>query len=204
MCGSNNSASNAEQQVQQQQTAETAGNVQAINNAFANRNSQYTSYGNALNQQYQTELARQNTIANRNLKFAMAGAGLSGGSNAADQGQLLGQDEARGTLAAQQQVQGAVSSLEAKDQATKQQMISLAQSGGNIGNAGQETAAALSANYGAAQNQNAAQGLGDVFGDINTMYTNEQTAKNLRSGLQYGLYATPMGRTPTSASPYGS
>ena len=69
-----------------------------------------------------------------------ASSGLTGGSAAVDQGQLLGQDMAKGTLAAKEAVTGDVAGLQAKDAATQQQMISLAESGSNIGNAAEMTA----------------------------------------------------------------
>ena len=206
MGSSDNSAAQAQQAVQDKQTAAITGNVNAINSAFNNRTPQYAAYGNALTQQYQTELARQNAIAGRNMKFSLADNGLTGGSASADQGQLLGQDMARGTLAAQQQVTGDVAGLQAKDAATRQQMISLAQAGGDIGNAAQETAQALQANIGQAQGINAASSLGTVFGDTSAASNNMNTAAALRRGIQTGTnYATAFGQTASSApgSNYG-
>src|SRR5580704_2571524 len=158
MCGGSPSAAqNAANQQQAQTQASISNNVSQINNAFGNRSQEYSQYQNALQTQYQTELNRQQAIATRNQKFATARNGLSGGSAAVDAGNLLGQEEAEGTVNAQQQVQSNVAKLEAADQATKQQMISMAQAGGNIGNAAQMTADALQANIGNAQNVNAAQ-----------------------------------------------
>ena len=205
MCmGGGNNAAAAQQAIQDKQTAAISKNVGAINSEFSNRGAQYADYGNALTQQYQTELARQNQIAGRNMKFALADNGMTGSSTAADQGQLLGQDMARGTLNANEQVTGDVAGLQAKDAATRQQMISLAQTGGDIGNAAQETAQALSANIGNAQSVNAATSLGNVFGDASTNYNNMNTAAALRRGIQTGTqYATAFGKTPSSAPTYG-
>ena len=186
MCGGGNNAAQQAAQQQAQNAATQTQNVNEINSAFANRGAEYNNYKNALQTQYQTELNRQQAIATRNQKFATARNGLAGGSAAVDAGTLLGQEEAQGTIDAQQQVQSNVAKLEANDQATKQQMIALSQAGGDIGNAAQMTADSLQSNVNQAQGVNAAQGLGDVFSDTATSYGNEQSAAALRSGVLKG------------------
>lgn len=199
MCfGGGSNAASAAQAEEAQRASGIASNIQNINSAFANRGAQYDSYKNALQGQYQTELNRQQGIASRNNKFALARSGLTGGSAAVDAGKLLSQDEQRGTLNAQQQVQGAVAKLQGSDEATRQQEISLAQGGGDIGDAAIQTANGLRANIGNAQNANAAQSLGQVFGDVSTNYTNMNTAAALRRGIYAGsarasLYGSPAG-----------
>src|ERR1700743_1145776 len=106
-------AANAQEASRQ---AQIAANVANINSAFSNRSGEYANYQNALQGQYQTELNRQQAIAARNNKFALARSGLTGGSAAVDAGTLLSQDMQRGTLAAQQQVQGAVDLLLSHEQ----------------------------------------------------------------------------------------
>ena len=192
MCGGGNDATKAQAAQQAEQQAEINKNVGDIDSAFSNRQPEYDQYRQGLTDQYQQELSRQQAIAGRNNKFALARSGLTGGSAAVDSGRLLGQEEQLGTLAAQQQVNSGVAKLQANDQATKQQMIGLAQSGNNIGDAATETAQALQANLGSAQSVNAAQGLGDVFAQTANSYNNEQTASALRSGLLKGqTYAAP-------------
>lgn len=190
MCGGGGNAEKQAAAQQAQQTATINGNVNAIDSAFNNRQPEYDQYRKGLQAQYQQELDRQQAIAGRNNKFALARSGLTGGSAAVDSGRTLGQEEQLGTLAAQQQVNSNVSKLQANDQATRQQMISLAQSGNNIGDAATQTSQALQANLGQATSVNAAQGLGDAFAQTTNAYNNEQTAAALRSGLLKGqLYA---------------
>jgi len=199
MCfGGTGNAAAAAQAQEAQRAAQIAQNVQNINSAFANRGAQYDQYKSALEGQYYTELNRQQAIAGRNNKFALARSGLTGGSAAVDAGKLLSQDMQRGTLNAQQQVQGSVAKLQAADETTRQQEISLAQGGGDIGDAAIQTANGLRANIGNAQATNAAQGLGNVFGDVATNYTNMNTAAALRRGVYAGsaraaLYGAPAG-----------
>lgn len=199
MCfGGASSASAAAQTEEAQRAAGIAANIKNINSAFAGRDTQYDQYGQALQGQYETELNRQQAIAARNNKFALARSGLTGGSAAVDAGKLLSQDMQRGTLNAQQQVQGAVAKLRASDEATRQQEISLAQGGGDIGDAAVQTANSLRANIGNAQTSNVTQNLGNVFGDVSTAYTNMNTAAALRRGIYAGsarasLYGSPAG-----------
>jgi hypothetical protein len=199
MCfGGAGNASAAAQTEEAQRAAQIAANVKNINSAFANRGAQYDQYQQALQGQYQTELNRQQAIAARNNKFALARSGLTGGSAAVDAGKLLSQDMQRGTLNAQQQVQGSVAKLQSADEATRQQEIALAQGGGDIGDAAIQTANGLRANIGNAQNANVANSLGNVFGDVSTAYTNMNTAAALRRGIYAGsarasLYGTPAG-----------
>jgi hypothetical protein len=77
-------------------------------------------------------------------------------------------------------------------------MISLAQSGGDIGNAAQMTAEGLQANLGNAQGVNAANALGSVFGDVATNATNMNTAAQYRKGYLQGSSGT------NNAAMYGS
>jgi hypothetical protein len=174
----------AAQEAQRENTIST--NVNAINSAFTDRQGEYDQYRQALQHQYETELNRQQAIAGRNQKFALARSGLTGGSAAVDAGKLLGQEEAQGTVKAEQSVNSGVAGLQNQDEATRQQMISLAQSGGDIGNAAIQTANQLRSNIGNAKNVNAASGLGDVFGATTESYQNEQTASALRNGLLKG------------------
>lgn len=187
MCfGGANDASKAAQAQEAQRQATIAQNVSSINSAFSNRGGQYADYQKALQGQYETELNRQQGIAARNSKFALARTGLTGGSAAVDAGKLLSQDEQRGTINAQQQVQGATAKLQASDESTRQQMISLAQGGGDIGDAATQTANGLRANIGNASNANIQQNLGNAFGDVATNYTNMNTAAALRRGIYAG------------------
>ena len=67
---------------------------------------------------------------------------MTGSSVAADQGAELQREAGQGTITAQEQANAKLAGLESSDQAEKQQLISLAQSGANVGNAGQQYATA--------------------------------------------------------------
>src|ERR1700740_3316319 len=105
MCmGGSDKATQAAQQQETDRQNKINANIASINGAFSNRAPEYANFKTALQQQYQTELNRQQAIAGRNNKFALARSGLTGGSAAVDAGRLLGQEEAQGTVTAQQAV----------------------------------------------------------------------------------------------------
>lgn len=183
MCGGGGNASAAAQQQENQRQAQIGQSVNQINSAFANRQPQYDQYLNATRNLYQTEVGRQQGIASRNLKFALARNGQTGGSVAADQGDELGREMAQGTIQAEQKAQGSLSSLQNQDNAERLQMISLAQSGADIGNAATQTSDALRANLGSAMAGQTANSVGDVFGGITKDLNNFQTAAMTRKGL---------------------
>jgi hypothetical protein len=184
----------AEEQEAARQQRVTA-NVGAINNAYAGREQQYADYANALRTKYTGDLTRQYATAARQQKFALAGAGQTGGSLAADQGEELGRQMAEGTVAAESKVGQGESGLRAQDENARLQMISLAQAGGDIGDAAMQTGNMLRANL---QNANGTVNeLGDVFGNVATSYKAMQEARNLRRGLTTSyenIYGGGLGR----------
>lgn len=190
MClGGGNSASKQAAAQAAQQTNEINQNVSAINSAFANRQGQYDDYLGALRKSYGTELAKQTASAGRNLKFANARGGLTGGSESAQLGGELQQEEARGAMTAEQTAQAKLAGLKSQDEATRLQLISMAQAGGNIGNAAQEASTALQANIQNAESGLAPTTLGDVFGgltsNLNTMNQAYQQRLGLRAAQSY-------------------
>lgn len=178
-----------------QRQAAISGNVGRINSAYAGREGQYTDFIDALRKTYGTELNRQQTDASRQLKFGLARGGLTGGSSAVFAGKNLAREANQGTLNAESKAQGALSDLRAKDEQSRLSMISLAQSGSDIGDAATQTANALRANIGGAQAANTASGLGETFGGTAATYKAMQEAAALRRGLkQSEIYAQPFMR----------
>lgn len=176
-------------------------NVAAINDAYAGRESQYQQYADAIRTKNTAELGRQQATANRQLKFALAGSGLTGGSYAADAGRELGREAAQGAITAEQKVNDATSALRSADENARLQMISLAQTGSDIGNASNQTANMLKANLQNAQGSTAGE-LGDVFGSTAATYKAMQEARNLRRGLTTSyenIYGSALG-APTAGT----
>lgn len=191
--GGGNKAAEAAQQQENQRQAQIGQSVNQIDAAFGNRQPQYDQYLNATRSLYNTELGRQQQVAARGQKFALARNGLTGSSVAADQGDELGREMAQGTIAAEQKAQGALSNLQSQDNAERLQLISLAQSGSDIGNANQQATDALRANLGTAMSSNVASGLGDIFSGVADSYKNTTNAAMAQRGInnaRQNLYGT--------------
>jgi len=196
MClGGGDKATKAAERQEAERQARISGNVAGINKAFKGREPQYADFSAALREQYGNVLGRQRADATRQSRFALARGGLTGGSAAIDAGRTLNREAQEGTLAAERQVQGKTADLRGQDEASRLQMISLAQSGSDIGNAASQTANALRSNLGSAMNTNVTEGLGDVFGDTASVYRSQQEAAARRKGLKEAtVYANPYTR----------
>ncbi len=191
-------AANAARQTQINQT------VNSINQAYGSpaRQQQYSQYGKALLGQYTNQLNQQQQINARDLKFAMARSGLTGGSAAADANTQLGMDYSQGLLNASQQAQGGVAALQNADINAKNQLTSLAEQGDYTGAIPTQIAQAQSTALGAAQNYSAANALGNAFNTTAGIYNNEQTAAANRRA-QVTPFGGPYGGNTASSSPYG-
>lgn len=204
--GTSNKAADAANAANAQQQKDIQNSVGQINAAFANpnRQSQYSSYGANLNKYYTGQVNDQEAVNARNLKFANARSGLTGGSAAVDSNTQLQKDYANGLLNASRQAQAGQSALEQADTQSKNQLIGLAQQGNYTGSIPTQAAEAQNAALGAAQNYGTANSLGNVFGSTANIYQNEQTAAaNRRAqvspiGSLYGGGSTSGGGSPWS------
>lgn len=171
------------EQAEAARQSQISSNVKGINSAFAGREPQYAQFSQAVRDRLNTQFNQQRQLATRQNKFALAKQGLTGGSAAIDAGKRLTREGQEGAIQVERQAQGAGADLRAKDEQARNQMIALAQSGSDIGNAGQQTAQMLRANIAGAQNNDMVNRLGDVFGGTATAYRTAQDAKERRRGL---------------------
>jgi hypothetical protein len=170
-----------------------SGNVKDINSAFSGRQPQYDQLGTALRERLNTDLGRQRATANRQTKFSLARGGLTGGSAAVDAGKTLAREGQEGVLQAERQARAGVADLQAKDEQARTQLISLAQSGNDIGNASSQAAQMLKANLGGADNLT--NNLGEVFSSATQNYRAQQDAAARRRGLsEASTYAKAFSR----------
>jgi hypothetical protein len=193
--GTGNSAANAASAQQQQQQQQIQQSVAAINNAYSSpaRQAQYDTYGQNLNKFYTNQVNTQEATNARNLKFANARSGLTGGSAAVDSNTQLQKDYTQGLLQASQAAQGGQAALQQSDINAKNQLTSLAQQGNYTGTIPTQVAQAQSTALGAAQNYGNANAVNNLFSGTAGIYQNEQVAAaNRRSqqspigGSQYG------------------
>ena len=192
--GTSNNAANAANAANAQQQAQIQQSVQQINNAYSTpqRQAQYAQYGQALNNYYTGQVNEQEANNARNLKFAMARSGLTGGSEAADSNTQLQKDYTQGLLQASQQAQAGQAALQQSDTNAKNQLISLAEQGGYTGSIPTQVAQAQNTALNAAQNYGQANAVNNLFSGTAAIYQNEQTAAANRQAQQ-----NPIG------SPYG-
>lgn len=194
MCGAGGGDKAAEdaKRAEAERQATISGNVAGINSAYAGREPQYAELGEALRTRLNEGVNLQRQNATRQNKFSLARSGLTGGSAAIDAGRTLNRESREATLAAEREAQKGVAGLRAQDEDARSRMISLAQSGSDIGNAAAQTASALRANIQGAQSASNVSNLGDLFGGTAETYRRQQDAAARRRGLQDAqIYAKP-------------
>jgi len=184
--GTGNSAANAANQANAAQQAQIQQTISQINQAYSNpnRQAQYAQYGQNLQNYYTGQVNNQEAINARDLMFANARSGLTGGSAAVDSNTQLQKDYTNGLLQASQQAQAGTSALEQSDINAKNQLIGLAQQGNFTGSIPQATAEAQNAALGAAANYGSANAINNLFQGTQGIYQNEQTAAANRKAQQ--------------------
>jgi len=185
---SDNSAQNAANQAEQERQAQIAASTSAINKIFSDpsRTSQYDKLASDTTQYYTNDLNRQNTIQQRNLKFALARQGLAGGSQQAAEGGQLGQAYQKGLLQASQYGQQAKANLMNSDESTRMQLLGMAQTGSDTSTSSQMATQGLQSNLQSAQGTAQAQQLGGLFDNFANIYSNSQNQKAQQQAMLYG------------------
>jgi hypothetical protein len=195
--GSDRAAREANRQEQERQ-ARIKKATQRIDAIFSapNRLREYDNYGRSMNDMYLQDANRQKAIADRGLQFAMARSGLTGGSVATSAGRNLRDEYTRGVLEAARRAQGAVADLRSQDNATRLNLIQMANAGTDATSAAMNAAAAMRTNLAAARGAATAGGLGDIFGTTADLYKRQQEAAERRRGqlAPLGSYYAQPGR----------
>lgn len=186
--GDNRAANEANRQEQQRQAAiaNTQGRVNQVFND-PSRAADISDYVGAIRQYHGDDLNRQKGDADRELRFAMARSGLTGGSTQVDQQKLFGEDYARGLLDVERRAQGAGAELESADQDARARLISLATSGLDATTAAQSAASAMRTNLEAGKSSAMANNIGQVFGQTKTFADRARDAsEKRRAASDYG------------------
>jgi len=199
-----NQAANAANAANAQRQAQINSSIQQINNAYGSpqRQQQYAQYGQSLNNYYTNQVNEQEAQNARQLKFAMARSGLTGGSAAADANTQLQKDYTQGLLQASQQAQSGKAALEQSDVNAKNQLISLAQQGDYTGSLPSEISASQNASLDAAKGYSNANALQNLFSGTAAIYSNEQNAAAQRRA-QMSPFGSLYGWGMASGSPWG-
>lgn len=165
---SSNRAAREAESAERQRQANIASTTDQINRLFGSpeRQAQYQEFGGALRDLFMQDLGRQKQTADRDLLFALARSGLTGGSRAVDAGRMLGEDYQRGVLESERRAQAGVADLMGRDEAARQNLIGLAQTGLSSTAAAQQAASQLRTSLEGARAASQVQGLGDIFGSV--------------------------------------
>ncbi|MES2533351.1 MAG: hypothetical protein V4636_20070 [Pseudomonadota bacterium] len=193
--GSSNSAQRAAEAAEAERQARITSSVGRINTAFDNpaRAGELGEYLGATRQFYMDDLNRQKGDTDRNLKFAMARNGQTGGSVSIDNARRVGEDYTRGVVEADRRAQSAVADLRSQDEQSRLGLISMAQSGLDSTTASSRALSALQNNIQAGKATSTAQGIGDAFGSFANLYRRSQEDAARRRGEKdvYGTLYQP-------------
>lgn len=194
--GTGNQASNAAAAADAARQQSINQSIDQINTAYGSpqRAAQIDQFGNALQDYYTGQVNEQEATNARNLKFAEARSGLTGGSANVDANTQLAKDYTKGLLQASQQAQAGKASLQQADISSKNNLISLAESGAYLGAIPSQIASVQQANLGAAKNYGNANALGNLFAGTAGIYQAEQNAAANRAAQRSpigSIYGSP-------------
>lgn len=197
MGSSGGSAAKEQQRAEEARQKAIQATQRRIESAFATpeREADIASFLDATRQFYTQDANRQQGDAARNLRFALARSGQTGGQLQADQGGRLFETYQRGLLEADRRAQAAASDLRSADQQAKTQLFGLAASGLDSTTAAQNASNALRSNLAGARASATEGSLGDLFGSFGDVYKSsiEQDEKNRAQRDVYSTLYAPRG-----------
>jgi hypothetical protein len=111
--------------------ADISSAISGINNIYDNpdRQKQYDQLSADTTKYYTDDVNKQETVAARKQKFALARSGLSGGSEQAYQGKMLGEDYSKALIDASRRGQSAGANLRSADEQSRNNLINMAEAG---------------------------------------------------------------------------
>lgn len=185
----------AEIERQRQERAQLA--IDAVNNIFdnANRDALYQGQRNAVYQLNAQEVERQAREAERANRFALARNGLLGGSVDIDSNAELNRRTNEGLSKAGGIADAAMSDLQAADENTRNNLVSMATAGTDATTAGQLAASGLQQNMDAARSNASVATVGSLFNDIANAYLYQNLGKYVQG---VGTSRVPYATTQTS------
>lgn len=135
------------------------------------------------------EVDRQFTEAERGNRFGLARAGLLGGSADIDSNADLSRRTNEGLMRSRGVADQAAADLQAADERTRSNLISMAQSGIDTGSAATLALQGLKANADSVASQRAGASIGGLFNDLSQAYLMNQVNQGRAAGNQgYGQW----------------
>lgn len=188
-------AQRSAERAERERQARIASTVSRINQVYDNpsREAEIGDFLNATRQYYRDDLDRQKGDTDRQLRFAMARSGQTGGSVAFDNAKRVGQEYTRGVLEADRRAQAAAADIRAGDEESRLRLIQMAQAGLDTTTASQQAASALRNTLQSGRATATAEGLGDVFGSFADIYRRSRESADQRRGYRdyYNLFYQP-------------
>lgn len=129
------------------------------------------------------DLDKNKQLADRDLKFALARNGQVGGSTQVDRQADLGERYQRGVLEVDRSAAGAGADLQAADQQSRAQLISLATSGLDQTTGAQQAAASMRSSLEGAKANSRIQGVDNLFGGVADFAKKSRESADRRRGL---------------------
>lgn len=196
--GSTNKASEAATRAEAERQAAIKNTQAAVNGVFdsPSRQAEIGDYVNATRDFYTQGLNRQKTDTDRELRFALARGGLTGGSTQNDQAKRFADTYTRGLLDVERRAQGAGASVATADQEARARYIALATSGLDATTGAAQSAAAMRSNLEAGQADRTVGSLGDAFASFKTFIDRTRESSERRRANRdtgFGLYGNSGG-----------
>lgn len=204
MSGGSNKAANAANRAEQERQQRIAGTQSAVNRIFdsPNRQREIDDVVGATREFHTQDLNRQKSGADRQLKFALARSGVTGGSTQVDQQRMLGEDYNRGVLEVDRRARAAGADLQAADQDARARLIQLATSGLDATTAARQASESMRVNLASQRAAAQAGGLGDLFLGIKPVIQNSRDDAQRRQAI-YDAGRNLYGPSSSTSYAYG-
>ena len=180
------SAADKAARLEQERQARIAEAQKRINGVFdnPNRKGEIADFVSALRDYHLQDLDRQKATTDRELRFAMARGGLTGGSVNVDKNREFAEEYLRGRLNVENRALGAGADLEARDQDARARLIQLATSGMDTTTAAQQAAASMGSNLESARATAYGQQMGDQFAGFGKFIKDRREEAIRRQGVR--------------------
>lgn len=129
------------------------------------RRQQYDDFVRALREYFMTDLNRRKADVDRETGFALARAGLTGGSVAADTARRRNEEYLQGILEAERRAQRSLADLMSADEQSRLQLIDMARSGLDATSGARRAAEMMQSTVSGALPRAMSEGLGDIFSE---------------------------------------
>ncbi|MBX3610395.1 MAG: hypothetical protein KF871_10925 [Hydrogenophaga sp.] len=179
--------------------------VDTVNGVFggSGRQAMYDDIKNATKDVAMRDLDQQHTQASKQNLFGLARAGLLGGSVDAESGADLARRYGEGQIRATAAGQNAAADLQSVDEKTRQNLVSLAQSGIDTGTAATLASGQMVAATDAARSTAQSANVGRLFDDMAQAYLQNQVLKaRAQATSQSGSSPSSYGSNLFTGNPY--